>query len=139
MALIELNLNPSRRDLRTFGLVLFPVFFALVGVMTWKIAGSPQAAIIIWSVALGITLTGLVFPPFMRAVYVGWMYAAYPLGWTISHGMFAIAYYGLLTPLGLLMRLAGRDPLTRRLDRSRNSYWIRRKPAESIDQYFRQF
>jgi TRAP-type C4-dicarboxylate transport system permease small subunit len=139
MALIELKLDPTRRELRIFGLVLFPVFFALVGLMTWKIVGSLQAAVIIWSVALGITLVGLASLTFMRAVYVGWMYAAYPIGWTISHVMFATVYYLLITPIGLTMRLAGRDLLKLRLDRSSRSYWIRRKPAEDLDRYFRQF
>ncbi|MFQ5458306.1 MAG: SxtJ family membrane protein [Myxococcota bacterium] len=139
MALIELKLDPSRRELRVFGGILFPGFFALLGAFAWKIAGSLPAALTIWGVALGITLIGMLYLPVMRAVYIGWMYAAYPIGWTVSHIMFAAAYYLFLTPLGLVMRVAGRDPLHRALDRSRQSYWIPRKQARDIDQYFRQF
>lgn len=138
MALIELKLDPSRRELRVFGGVLFPAFFLIVGAMTWQIAGSLQAAVVIWTLALVISAVGLIFLPFMRAVYVAWMYAVYPIGWTLSHLMFALVYYLLFTPFGLVMRILGRDPLGLRIERSGESYWVRRKQVEGVDRYFRQ-
>jgi hypothetical protein len=38
-------------------------------------------------------------------------------------------FFCLVTPLGLVMRLAGRDPLRLRLDRAMPSYWIAREAA----------
>jgi hypothetical protein len=67
------------------------------------------------------------------------MYAAYPIGWTISHLLLLIVYYVILTPVGLAMRLAGRDPLDRSPDPAAESYWVRRTPPDSPARYFRQF
>jgi hypothetical protein len=51
----------------------------------------------------------------------------------------AIFYFLLLTPLGLLFRLMGRDALGRKFDSNTNSYWIARRSPEKLDRYFHQF
>ena len=185
--MIEINKNPSSRDVRIFGL-LWLLFFGLVGgVVLWKPQGLAGAATILgtaWLVSLifnrenrllqllGVLLPGLfavssasagwvgpsrvagslwaigavgavliwIVPSAGRQLYVGWMLAAVPIGWTISHVVLAVVYYVVLTPIGLLMRLVGRDPMQRRLDRSGSgSYWIERPPRRDSSSYFRQF
>ena len=139
MALIELKVDPSPRELRLFGTVLLPAFLALVGAMIWMASGSLRTAIAIWGTGLCVSVIGMMHLPFMRLVYVTWMYAAYPIGWTVSHLMLASVYYFTLTPLGLLLRVVRRDPLERRFEPSSRSYWMPRKQSEDIDQYFRQY
>ncbi len=139
MALIELKLDPTRRELRLFGAVFFPAFFAIVAAAVWKVWGSLLVAAMIFGTALCISIIGLMHVPFMRMVYVSWMYAAYPIGWTVSHVMLGSLYYLVITPVSLIMKLVGRDPLKRQLDGSVESYWIPRKHAEGVERYFRQF
>ena len=185
--MIEVNKNPSTRDVRIFGL-LWLLFFGLVGgVVLWKPQGLAGAATVLataWLVSLifnrenrrqqllGVLLPGLfalssasagwvepsgvawslwaigtagavliwIVPVAGRQLYVGWMLAAVPIGWTISHAILAIVYYVVVTPIGLLMRLVGRDPMQRRLDRSGSgTYWIERPPQGESSRYFRQF
>ena len=62
-----------------------------------------------------------------------------PIGWVVSHVLMAIAFYGVITPIGLLLRLAGRDLLEQRLDREAKSYWQPRRPVTDRRRYFRQF
>jgi hypothetical protein len=50
-----------------------------------------------------------------------------------------VVYYLVITPTGLLMRLFGRDPLSRKFRRGAGSYWIRRQDDDSLDRYFRQY
>jgi hypothetical protein len=50
-----------------------------------------------------------------------------------------VVFYGVLTPIGLLMRLFGRDPLNRTFDRSATSYWIEHDPGSDLDRYFQQY
>ena len=50
-----------------------------------------------------------------------------------------LVYYGLVTPIGLVFRLMGRDPLQRRFDRALDSYWIRRRSSLPAKRYFQQF
>ena len=77
--------------------------------------------------------------PFRRPIYLGWMYAVFPIGWVISHTVLALTYYLVLTPIGLLMRGLGRDPMERRFDRDGETYWTPHEPSEDPARYFRQF
>ena len=41
------------------------------------------------------------------------MVLAFPIGWTVSQVILLLMFYGLFTPIGLVFRLIGRDPLQR--------------------------
>lgn len=138
MAMIEINTNPSRGELRYFGLLL-AVFFGVVGaILAWRFQAWPVArGLWIGGAAAGVVYYAI--PPIRRWMYVGWMYLAFPIGWVISHIMMAAIYYLVFTPIGLFMRLLGRDPLSRSFDESADTYWVEHQPDENPDRYFRQF
>lgn len=46
----------------------------------------------------------------------------------LSPVMLAIVYFGCITPIGWLMRRAGKDPLQLRFKPEAKSYWIPRQP-----------
>jgi hypothetical protein len=136
--MIDLNLNPSRRELKWFA-VLEVLFFAVVAGLVYRRTGSLTVPTIIISVSAAVGLIGFVFPKFMHWVYVGWMLAAFPIGWCISHLVMLAIFFFVVTPVGLLMRLMGRDPMQRLFDRSAKSYWIARNGKRATQDYFRQF
>lgn len=137
--MIELNLRPSNRELRWFAALWFPVFWAIVGGLVWYHSHAPGVAGAMWSLAAAVAAMGLIRPAAVRPLYVGWLIAAYPIGWTVSN-LLLLGIYGLvLTPMGLVMRLAGRDPLTRRFDRGAKTYWSPRRPTEDKERYLRQY
>ena len=136
--MIEINRNPSSRELRWFG-VLLVLFFAIVGALArWRF-GAPRVATGLWGVGGALSLAYLALPPLRRIIYLAWVYAAYPIGWTVSHLLLLFVYYATLTPTGLLLRLAGKDPLERRTDAAAPSYWSPRAKREDVKTYFRQF
>jgi hypothetical protein len=51
----------------------------------------------------------------------------------------ALVFYGLFTPMGLLFRLIGRDPLNRRFDPTAQTYWTPHQTVTDGRRYFRQF
>ena len=67
------------------------------------------------------------------------MYAALPIGWTVSHLMRGVVYFAVVTPIGLLSRLVRGDTLHRRPDRNARSYWIERRRRNGTGRYLRQF
>lgn len=138
MAFIEINKNPSRRELNWFG-ILLPLFFALIGAVCWWRAWSETAASVLWMIAAGAGAVYWLAPPLRRTIYLGWMYAALPMGWMVSHALLAMIYYLVFTPIGLVMRCVGYDPMHRRIDRAATSYWIERPAAPNAGRYFRQF
>lgn len=138
MAIIEINKNPSKRELNWFGL-LFLLFFGIVGGIVWFNTKSLRAPAIIWSTAAVIVIVYYAAPQVRRPLYLVWMYAALPLGWIMSHLVLAAIFYGVITPIGLLMRLLGKDPMQRKIDRTATTYWTEHHPGGDAARYFRQF
>jgi hypothetical protein len=138
MSLITIKNSPSPRELNWFA-ALGVVFLGLIGGLIWWRTGNATAAATIWAAA-GIALGLFVaIPSLRRPMYLAWMYAAFPIGWTVSHVVLAFVFYVVFTPLGVVMRLAGRDPLQCGERLAAGTYWIKRCPAREPASYFRQF
>jgi Saxitoxin biosynthesis operon protein SxtJ len=122
MALFEINKNPSRRELLWFGVAL-AAFCGVVGaLLRWRF-GAPGAARAVWIAGAAIAALYYALPPIRRAVYLGWTYASWPIGWVVSHVILGITWYLVITPTGLVMRMLGHDPMRRRFDREAPTYW----------------
>ena len=86
-----------------------------------------------------LCLLGLVAPRWTQPFHVAWMKFAGALGYVNSRLILSVMYYGVLTPVGFFMRLAGRDPLKRRRAPA-ESYWIPRpKTRQDREQFERLF
>ncbi|GAB4141507.1 MAG: hypothetical protein Tsb009_11300 [Planctomycetaceae bacterium] len=136
--MIDVNWKPSRREMKTFSL-LFILFFGLVAYWVYGWTNSTTAAYTTFAVAAVVGGVGFFLPDWMRYVYVVWMAAVLPIGWVISHVMLAVIFYGVVTPIGLIMRACGKDPMNRRFDKNAKTYWIKRETQPKPEQYFRQF
>ncbi len=91
--------------------------------------------------ALAILLAGLalVAPSLLGPVHRVWMRFAHALGWFNTRVLLGVIYFVVMTPIGLVMRILGRDPLDRRLN-DRVSYWVTRRavadPKGSMEHRF---
>ena len=137
MALIEINKNPSRRDLTVFGLLLL-LFAGLVGAGLYVRSGAHEAARIVWIAGAALVLLFFAVRPLRHPIYLGWIYATFPIGFVLSHLVLGAVFYLVFTPLGLLMRLFGYDPLRRRFDPEATSYWVEHDPHRP-GRYFNQY
>jgi hypothetical protein len=48
-----------------------------------------------------------------------------------------VIFYGIFTPIGVVMRIAGRDAMCRKFDAAARSYWARRDPPGPAEGSFR--
>jgi hypothetical protein len=125
----DINRNPSSRTLREFA-ALWILFFGGTAVL--------KHLPVFGAVAVAIGLAGLVWPRLMRPVFVGWMIAAFPIGWLVSHVLLGVLFVAVFVPIGLIFRLTGRDPL--RLKKvARETYWTEKLAPTDSSQYFRQY
>ena len=135
---MPVNTEPTPKELGIFAMLL-PAFSALAGVVLGRRLDSSVAAQWVWMCGAAATLVYLAVPPARRAMYVGLSRATYPIGWLVSHAVLVAVFVVVVTPIGLLLRMLGRDPLERRLERQARSYWTPREPANDVDRYFQQF
>jgi hypothetical protein len=134
---VILNTDPTQRDIMVFGFVI-PLVAAVLGLLIAFRFDTPGTARLIWLVGAVLTLTYAAIPGWRRCLFIGWMYATYPIGWIVSHVALLIVFFLVIVPFGLVIRLSGRDLLHRRFDRSTPSYWVRRQRVSDLRRYFRQ-
>ncbi len=61
--------------------------------------------------ALVLQVATMTAPRVFRPVAVVWLDLSHRLGGVMSWVLLAVVFYGLVTPVGLLRRLLGKDPL----------------------------
>jgi len=138
MAIVEINRNPTRRGLRVFGL-LFLLFAGLVGLGLYFRSGAHEGARVVWIAGSVLTAIYFAIPPLRRPFYLAWLYVTLPIGVALSHVILGAVFYLVFTPVGLALRLLGKDPLLRRFDRNAESYWVEHDPQVDPTRYFHPY
>jgi hypothetical protein len=130
--------QPSPRTLRQFAGLWLLVF---AGLALGRLATGDDGPLawVLLALALTVGPLGLLKPGAVRPIFVGWMWAVYPLGWVVSQVLLACLFYGLFTPVGLFFRCVGRDVLARRFRPGQESYWEPKPATEEPGGYFRPF
>ncbi len=121
--LIE-RVNASRHNVRNFGFLFGGVFLALSLYMMYR--GNSHW---VWSAAAALLFAAggaFLYGP-MKPVYTGWMLFAFVLGWINTRVILGLFFYLVITPIGLFLRLRGKDLLDEKIDRGAPSYWIKRE------------
>ncbi len=123
-------------------LVLFLGSSHVAGWTGWDFAAGLSAKAWKWFLGCGagLWILSLVSYTVMKPIHIGWMTFAFILGWINTRILLGIFYYIILTPIGLVMRLFGKDLLDEKIDKSKSTYWIDR-PVAPVDrsQYERLF
>ena len=113
-------------QLRSFGLIVGGIF-ACIGVWPALWRGQPPR---LWGLILGgvLMVLALVRPRSLAQVYRLWMTVGEVLGWINTCMLLGVFFYGLFTPLGVLMRLRGQDPMRRTWAPEADTYRVVRQP-----------
>jgi len=110
----------TTRDLRNFGLIVGGIF----GVMAlWPMVFRGEA-IRMWAIAASVALLipAAVAPSILEPVHTVWMKVGHVLGWINTRILLGIVFYAIVTPLGLLSRMFGKDHMTLRLKEPVDTY-----------------
>ena len=139
MALIDIEWKPGSRELRQFA-GLFLVFGLAAGTLIYFFKDWPLlVSQLLWGAAVVVGVAGLIVPALARPVYVVMMAIALPIGMVVSTVLMTLIFFVVLTPIGLLLRLFGKDSMHRKFDPDASSYWIRRPPPVPAARYFKQY
>lgn len=119
---------------RMFGRVM-AVFFGLLAVVPALLkGGSPKLSLV--GIALFFVVASQFLPKVLRPLNIIWTAFGLLLHQITSPLILGILFFGVFTPIGILMRLSGRDPLARKWDKRAKSYWLERsnerKPGEQM-------
>ena len=103
--------GPSNPE-RSFGLSVGAVLLAIAGFAIWR--GRTTAAEWLGVVGAILFVLGAVAPALLYYPSKAWWRLAMALGWINARVILSIAFVVVLTPISLVWRLIGRDPLQRK-------------------------
>jgi|SRR5688572_8986710 len=122
----------GKSQLRSFA-VIVAGGFGVIGLWPLVIRGQNVR---LWALVIAavMLLTGLLLPRVLGPVFKVWMFVGAILGWINSRVILCLLFYGLILPIGIVRRLAGKDPMLRRFDSGLSTYRIPRdkRPASHM-------
>ena len=126
----------EKKQLRHFGLIVGGIF-GVIGV--WPIVFRGEGPRL-WALAIAVALgvPALVLPRSLTHVHRVWMAVGETLGWINTRILLSVVFYGIVTPMGIIMRRLGRDPMHRRFDPGAATYRVL-KPGRPGTHMTRQF
>lgn len=127
----------NRTELRKFGITVGVVIVLISAFLFYKDKVSAP-----YFLASGFILliSGIAIPAILKPLYNIWMGFAVVMGYFMSRLILSMMFYLIFTPVGLVMRIFGKDLLQEKIEPNAESYWIRREkrkfdPGRAEKQY----
>jgi hypothetical protein len=116
----------DKKELRRFGLLVGGIFLA-IGIWPAAVRGGSLRD---WAVIAGavLVLAGLAAPRALGPVHRVWMLLGEGLGWVNTRILLGLVFFGILTPMGGLMRWRGRNQMRLTLDPRVHTYRVASRP-----------
>ena len=131
------NIKSDKKELRKLSLVI-GIFLGLLGGLSWWRSTGHYPWLFV--VAMAFLLIGFVRPMLLKPIHKAWMTLAILMGWVVTKIILSVLFYLIVTPIGLSIRLLGKDILDLEFSDDTDSYWIPRKEVKKDrSDYERQF
>jgi polyferredoxin len=122
----------DKRALRSFGLIV-AAGFGIIALWPALARGEGPR---MWALLIAVVMssTALIYAPVLKPVFRLWMFMGEILGWINTRLILGLLFYGLIMPIGIMLRIAHKDPMQRHFDRDAASYRIPRtkRPASHM-------
>ena len=137
MAVAHMIPELNRKGLREFGLVtgaavvaLFGLFFPWMLERDWPVWP--------WAIAAPLWALALIQPSWLRGIYRAWMRFGQLASRVMTPLILGIVFFVMISPMAIVRRLMGKDPMQRALDPSQDSYRVQsqKSPKEKLERPF---
>jgi len=132
----------DKKELRQFGMTFAVILAVLFGLLIpwFRFGFSNLQAWPTWPwiAAVLIFTWAVVHPASVRFLYAPWMKFATVAQWVNTRLIMLLLFYLVMLPIGLLLRLFGKDSMQRRFDPDADSYRVEsdQRPAEHMEKPF---
>ena len=137
MAIDHIIPDLDRKGLREFGLTTGAAVVAIFGLFfPWMI--ERPWPVWPWVIAAPLWLLALIYPKWLRLIYRGWMRFGLLASRVMTPLVLGIVFFGMISPMALVRRLRGNDPMQRTFDPDQKSYRIQsvKSPREKLERPF---
>ena len=131
-----MKLHDKKKELRHFGLIVGSIF-GVIGFWPMVFRGEGPR---LWALALAVALVlpAIALPRSLARVHRVWMAVGETLGWINTRILLSLVFYGIVTPMGIIIRHFGRDPMRRGFEPTVETYRVL-KPSRPGSHMTRQF
>ena len=120
------------KELRNFGLLVGGIF-TVIGLWPMLYRGEPLR---LWAAVIGsvLILCGGLVPTWLAPIHRAWMWVGHVLGWINTRILLGVIFYGLITPIGIVFRLLGKDTMRQAFSDTSSTYRVNRqaRPASHM-------
>jgi len=131
------NIDCSKSALKKFGFT-----FAVISFLISIISLINHSKFFFYFILAGLLLLviSISIPQSLKYIYKIWMTFALILGIITTNLILTILFYAIITPIGLIIKLRGKNLLDLKFNKDSNTYWNYRKIKEYKREYSeRQF
>lgn len=136
--MLPVNWSPADAQLRSFARIWWPLFVLVVTAWLWRRYGATAPTLLTAGVGLLVAIGALASRVVARLLFLGLQIITFPLALVTSTIVLGVIYYLVVTPIGLALRLAGRDALSAN-KRAAASLWVPVQDRRDSERAFRQF
>jgi len=129
--------RPDARELRRFAIAMLIGFFVLGALSAWRAKGIGTGSVVLWSIGVSLAVAAFV-PKLGRIAYLAVYLPTSIIGYVVSNVMLTVMFFLVITPLGIIMKLMGKDVLQQRRP-GRTTQWTPVKETKNEESYYRQF
>jgi Saxitoxin biosynthesis operon protein SxtJ len=129
--------QPDARELRRFAIAMLVGFFVLGVLSAWRAKGIGSGSVVLWTIGAALAIAAFV-PKLGRIAYLAVYLPTSIIGYVVSNVMLTLMFFLVITPLGIVMKLMGKDLLQQQRP-NRTTQWTPVKETKNEDSYYRQF
>ena len=116
----------SQSSNKSFGLLFFVVFL-IIGL--WPLKNGENLNFYFITVSIIFLILGLINSKLLSPLNKLWIKLGEILGIIIAPIVMALVYFVILTPVSFIVRIFGKDLLSLKLLKDKETYWIKRKKS----------
>ncbi|SCA56282.1 conserved membrane hypothetical protein [Candidatus Terasakiella magnetica] len=114
---------------RSFGLTVGGILALIEAYRLFSSGTIDTIGIVLLSIATPLMVLGLIYPSVLAPLNRAWMKLGLVMFKIVNPIIMFAVYIITIVPIGLILKMVGKDPLNLKLDKSATSYWIERDPA----------
>ena len=118
---------------RSFGIVCF-IVFSIISI--WPVLSGGELRLWSFIVAIIFLIMGITKSRFLTPLNIAWIKFGELLGVIISPLIMGLVYFLVLLPIGILMRVLGKDLLSLKFNKNIETYWNKKEAKTNFNKQF---
>ena len=130
------NIQIKKTDLRKFGITMGFILLIIAGLLFWK---ENESFHVFLTIGIILCSLSIALPIILKPIFWIWMICAILIQWIITRIILSLIYYLIITPVGLIGRLLGKQFLELKWNSNNSTYWNYRLNKSEVGDYKKQF